>query len=99
MMNQLKYEATIVAGYANTCMYADMDYYEDWFTARIFAQTFLDITKGKEIDKLTEEEITNIKHGAEHLMNVALGHAHPENPYIEEWFSIHEFSDNVLKEL
>lgn len=99
MMNQLKYEATIVDGYATTCMYADMDYYEDWLIARTFAQTFLDITKGKEIDKLTEEEITNIKHGAEHLMNVALGHTHPENPYIGEWLSIHEFSKNALNEL
>lgn len=96
MMNQLKYEATIVNGYATTSMYADMDYYEDWLVARSFAQTFLDITEGKEIEELTEEEITNIKHGAEDLMNVAFGHAHPEEPYIGEWFSIHEFSENTL---
>ena len=96
MMNQLKYEATIVEGYANTCMYADMDSHEDWLVARSFAQTFLDITEGKEIEELTEEEITNIKRGAEELMNVAFGHAHPEEPYIGEWFSTHEFSENVL---
>ena len=96
MMNQLKYEATIVNGYANTCMYADIDYYEDWLTARTFAQTFLDITEGKEIDELTEKEITNIKYGAEHLVNVAFVHAHPEEPYIGEWFSTHEFSENIL---
>ena len=99
MMNQLKYEATIIVGYANTCMYADMNYYEDWLTARSFAQTFLDITKGKGIDELIEEEIANIKHGADHLMNVTLGHAHSENPYIGEWFSIHEFSGNVIDNL
>lgn len=99
MMNQLKYEATIVDGYATTCMYADMNYHEDWVTAKTFAQTFLEITKGKEIDELSQEEISNIKHGAESLMNVALGHTHPENPYISEWFSIREFSDNVLNEL
>lgn len=80
-------------------MYADMDYYEGWLVARTFAQTFLDITKDKEIDDLSQEEISNIKHGAENLMNVAFGHAHPEEPYIGEWFSIHEFSENVLNEL
>lgn len=99
MMNQLKYEATIVDGYANTCMYADMDYHEDWLIARTFAQTFLDITKGKEIKDLSQKEVLHLKQAAEPLRSVALDHANPAGPYVREWFLIHEFTENVIDNL